>query len=77
MPTRLKNLCMMEKQAIKVAVIGAGGVGAWVAMSLADRGHRVFASTRSAWTARALALSGVDVVEWHCFWGLLASMAEG
>ncbi|MEE2918674.1 MAG: alpha/beta fold hydrolase [Bacteroidota bacterium] len=56
---------MMEKQAIKVAVIGAGGVGAWVAMSLADRGHRVLASTRSAWTARALALSGVDVVEWH------------
>lgn len=64
-PTRLKNSRVKDKRKTKVAVIGAGGVGAWVAKSLVDRGCEVVASTRSASTARALTLLGVQVLDWH------------
>ena len=50
---------------MKVAVIGAGGVGAWVAKSLAQRGCEVVASTRSSSTTRALSVLGVLVLDWY------------
>ena len=65
MPTRLKNSQVKDQQKIKVAVIGAGGVGAWVAKSLVERGCEVVASTRSQSTTRALTLLGVHVLDWH------------
>ena len=64
-PTRLKNSRVKDKQKTKVAVIGAGGVGAWVAKFLVDHGCEVVASTRSSSTTRALTLLGVHVVDWH------------
>ncbi len=64
-PTRLKNSRVKDKHKTKVAVIGAGGVGAWVAKSLAERGCQVTASTRSVSTTRALTLLGIQVLDWH------------
>lgn len=64
-PTRLKNSHVKDKHKTKVAVIGAGGVGAWVAKFLVDRGCEVVASTRSPITTRALTLLGVHVLDWH------------
>ena len=65
MPTRLKNSRVKDKHKTKVAVVGAGGVGAWVAKFLVDRGCEVVASTRSSSTTRALTLLGVRVLDWH------------
>ena len=64
-PTRLKNSRVKDKHKTRVAVIGAGGVGAWVAKSLAERGCGVVASTRLSSTTRALTLLGVRVLDWH------------
>ena len=51
----------MKNPKEKVLVLGAGGVGAWVAKALAERGHDVFATTTNAQTVRALACLGIHL----------------
>ena len=55
----------MKNPKKKVLVLGAGGVGAWVAKALVERGHDVLATTTNAQTIRALSCLGVDHVAWH------------
>ena len=61
----LKNVSAMKNPKEKVLVLGAGGVGAWVAKALAERGHDVFATTTNAQTVRALACLGIHHVDWR------------
>ena len=49
----------------KVLVLGAGGVGAWVAKALVERGHDVFATTTNSQTVRALACLDIHHVDWR------------
>ena len=55
----------MKNPKEKVLVLGAGGVGAWVAKALAERGHDVFATTTNAQTVRALNCLGIHHVDWR------------
>ena len=55
----------MKNPKEKVLVLGAGGVGAWVAKALVERGHHVFATTTNAQTVRALACLGIHHVDWR------------
>ena len=45
----------MKEEPLKVAILGAGGVGAWIAKMMRKRGHEVLASTGND-----------DVVRWNC-----------
>ena len=69
-----KNVCAMKNPKEKVLVLGAGGVGAWVAKALAERGHDVFATTMNAQTVRALTCLGIHHVDWR--WVPGASWAQ-
>ena len=64
----------MTKAPSKVLVLGAGGVGAWVAKSLKSRGHDVLATTTQVDTDRALTCLGVEVLSWR--WSPGASWAD-
>jgi len=55
----------MKEAPSKVLVLGAGGVGAWVAKSLKSRGHDVLATTTQVDTDRALTCLGVEVLSWR------------
>ena len=55
----------MTEAPSKVLVLGAGGVGAWVAKSLKSRGHDVLATTTQVDTDRALTCLGVEVLSWR------------
>ena len=64
----------MTEAPSKVLVLGAGGVGAWVAKSLKSRGHDVLATTTQVDTDRALTCLGVEVLSWR--WSPGASWAD-
>ena len=55
----------MKEEPLKVAILGAGGVGAWIAKMMRERGHEVLASTGNDDTRRALELLGVGVNNWR------------
>ena len=65
MPMHPKNVSAMKNPKEKVLVLGAGGVGAWVAKALVERGHDVFATTTNAQTVRALSCLGIHHVDWR------------
>ena len=64
-PTHHKNLQRMERSALRVLVLGAGQVGAWVARGLVERGCHVTATTTNATTTRALQCLEVEVLPWR------------
>lgn len=54
---------IMRKE--KVLVLGAGGVGAWTARSLVERGHQVVATTSEPQTIQALRCLGIQHLRWR------------